>query len=122
MSKRPLSAYNLFVKDAFAANPKTTLSAVAAQWRASGNAKPAGAKREPAAKCDEVFARAECNAPCAWRTYGAKSKKSPYCYRPKPRTADSRASSMARGVAAARGAEAPGAAWRLAQGQGPQYW
>lgn len=120
MSSRVPSAYNVFVKQHFeqaaAAGRKTTLADAAAEWRASGKAsgKPS-APRKPAAVCKGVEQSA-CNAPCAWRTYGAKSKKTPLCYRPRLTTAKK----MSMGVAAARAA-APSPTWRVGSGQGPQY-
>ena len=101
MSGRKPSAYNLFVKEQFAAaGGKTTLSAVAAAWRASGQASTAP-KRGPSTNCKGV-PQADCNPPCGWRTYGPKSKKSAYCYRTRAPSATRTASLMARGVAAAQ--------------------
>ena len=102
MSSRQPSAYNLFVKQHFAeaasVGRKTNLANAAAAWRASGSSSgKVYAARPRAAVCKGVE-RSSCNDPCAWRTYGAKSKKTPACYRPRYTVAKK----MGMGLAAAK--------------------
>ena len=55
--------------------------------------------------CKTFLSAEDCAAPCAWRTYGPKSSKSPVCYSPRTLSQQTRASIKAK--AAARAALRP---------------
>ena len=55
--------------------------------------------------CKTFMSAEDCAAPCAWRTYGPKSSKSPVCYSPRTLSQQTRASIKAK--AAARAALRP---------------